>query len=33
MTFIILTAGEDKVVEVVKPQQTDVERQEFQKVL
>ena len=30
MTFFILTAGEDKVVEVVKPQQT-VDRQEFKK--
>ena len=30
VTFIILTAGEDKVVDVVKPQQT-AERQEFQK--
>lgn len=30
VTFFILTAGEDKVVEVVKPQQT-ADRQEFQK--
>jgi carboxyl-terminal processing protease len=32
ITFFILTAGEDKVVEVVKPAQQGVDRQEFNKL-
>ncbi|MBO1915474.1 peptidase S41, partial [Microvirga sp. 3-52] len=32
ITFFILTAGEDKVVEVVKPAQQPSDRQEFNKL-
>ena len=32
VTFFVLTTGEDKVVEVVKPQQTSRKDEEFQKL-
>ena len=32
ITFFVLTAGEDKVVEVVNPQQQTLERKEFKKL-
>lgn len=32
ITFFVLTAGEDKVVEVVKPQKQEIERKEFTKL-